>query len=247
MATNQKLPLNAPAAGYGSLAPAQQSMDPIGDSPFCVQRQINVIELFGVQGANNHLCYQGNTDKGPLVMTSFEESGCCDRICCHSAREATFSVHKGGDRTQDLFWKIKKKSFVTPLLYICIPAEAEVFDSGNAQIGHLMNPCACCKIKMHINDNMGKEKFAIEGSHLQLGSCCPCFADFNFKVTKDGNDVGTMTKLQIGCKEFCFGTTRIVVDVNGLSSEERGNFLASAILIDMVHFDNKSQNEAADV
>lgn len=235
-------------AAYGAAdAPLQQSMDPIGNSPFFVQRQLNVFELFGIEGKNKYYVHQGETKDSPLVMMVREESGFCDRICCHQARAAKIFMHNGPDKSRQVLFRVDKKSYTCPAMYICRPSEADVYDHSDAKIGQLTDGCRCCAVHMDIEEKAASQQFHIHGP-CQLGLLCHCCADMNFTVTDNkGKEIGKVTKLQQSFMEcLCTGTTRFTVDIPDLSPEEKGLFLGATIMLDIQHFDMKAQNQGAE-
>merc|ERR1712031_13480 len=94
----------------------------------------------------------------------------------------------------------------------CCRPEMDIDLPDGTHIGHIDDPFKCCIMDQHIMDKEDDLRFVVTGHVCQCGTFCPCCADVEFSIDDDeGNEVGTITKPALTCKESCTQTNRFEV------------------------------------
>lgn len=235
------------ATGTAGVVPYQQVMGEIGEQ-CCAKRKLNVIDLFGIEGKNTYELYAGPNDDGKLVAESREQSGFIERCCLGPGREADWSTHKD-NKTGPMAWKLHKRRF-WPCFICCSRPGAIVKDPQGQLIGTIEDPFSvgvlCGKMNNEIKDHKGAPLYFVQGHCCQLGFCCPCCADAEFRIEQGkqgGPEVGKVRRLQLTLTEFCCPTMRYRVEFpKGATPEGKVLLLSSALMVDTVYLEAQGNN-----
>ena len=119
----------------------------------------------------------------------YEESECCQRICCGPNRALDLKVVVGdqsakGDPSQ-LLMTMHKDCHCQGCC--CMRPSFTVNNNQNELLGTIEDPFACCKMNQKVFRNDQTHVYTVEGSICQLGLCCPCCGDVVFDVADARN------------------------------------------------------------
>jgi hypothetical protein len=213
-----------------------------GASKVLVKQENALIECFGCEAKQRYRISvptgTNGTEEGPTFLYITEDSGCLERQCCSIGRSLTLKVHAGADQSGPVVQSMKKP-FGCSGCCCCLP-KFEVFEGDlKSKIGDVHDPWRCCLIDHQVKGMDGNMAFTTSGSPFQFGMCCMCCADANFDVSKDGEKMGSLTKVKLNCAECTMpNTNRFLIDFGSVSDlGEKKLMLASAMLLDLVYFE----------
>jgi len=213
-----------------------------------IQQELSIVELaLGVEAPNRYRISKSSEDdkEGSVFLYVSEESDCLKRIICGKNRPLTLKVHEGSSEEGPVILTMEKPFSCSGCC--CFRGSFDVKADGE-QVGFIEDPCRCCWTDLKAMDAQKSTMFMLGGSPWQCGMLCPCCGgDVNFKLTKEDQTVGKVTKKRMDCKELIAGMNRFVVDMTDIADPvERRMVFASAMLLDLNYFEaSQSSNSSS--
>lgn len=223
------------------------------------------VECFGIEAKNKYLISVPSPDgqPGQAFMYAHENSDCCERVNCKACRSLTMNVHSGANSLGPILLSMHKTFhcpmppwpaaiLLCPFSLCCLFAasgpEFTVRDTPDGPvIGSVFDPPGplfCCKADSIIRDEMGSEIMRVGPVHLcQVGMCCPCCADQAVPVTRDGQQVATITRNALTCAELCGKINRFTIDFGSITDVvEKKLIFAAAMLFDLQYWEQNKDD-----
>ncbi|CAJ0582559.1 unnamed protein product, partial [Mesorhabditis spiculigera] len=182
------------------------------------------------------------------VYYAFEESGCCERQCCGSARG--FVMHIVDNFQREVLTIRRPFKYFTGGSCACCRAcsvEAHIETPQGEQLGHVIQKFGWCSNNFAVvNGDESKEIFNVLGPNLCGCSYnCDICADKVFEIqSTDGQPVGAIRKKWGGMAREAFTTADIfhVEFPYDLDVRYKATLLGAAFLIDFMQFEQKQNN-----
>jgi len=190
-------------------------------------------------------------DTGELVFVANENSDCLERVCCKPNHTARIDFTLASD-PESLAFQVYKPFRCMGCFNcgakLCL-GEIETLDNNGVRIGGVTEDPGCaCSPTFHIVDKNEKEIGTMNGpSDCFGGICCPT-ALFSIRNPTNGSQIGQVRKIQPATLEGVLSTLLTTADTfevdvpSSATLEERANFIASAMLLDYMFFE-EDKNE----
>ncbi|KAL4469075.1 hypothetical protein ABPG72_007754 [Tetrahymena utriculariae] len=233
---------------------------------FIEQRFEAIQALTGCQTPNIYKVFpadiNGIQTSGQTIFKCKELSNCCVRQCiAPSCRPFDMAVtnQQGqidcGQLSSSTFIQMQRPFKCTCCCWNRPELSVTIVENGqNQYLGKVREPFRFCDLAVEIEDATGNIKFIIEGSCCQLGYICmgcpfQSCQEFTFEVKNPSGEIITrILKKSAGCLKSCIGKSDnfTIGFPAGLSPEDKALFMAAALLIDYMYFENKTDNQQND-
>ncbi|KAK7469818.1 hypothetical protein BaRGS_00036147 [Batillaria attramentaria] len=198
-----------------------------------VKQKMEAIEAFTGFETNNK--YEIRNTMGQRVYMAVEDTCCCTRNCCGSARPFDIKVM---DNHKKEVMHLERPLRCTSCLCFCCLQKLEVQAPPGTVVGYVRQACSCFHPRYKINNAQDETVLRIKGP------CCRCniCGDIEFEVTSadESTHVGQISKQWSGlAKEIFtdadnFGVTfPLDMDV-----KTKATMLGAVFLIDFMYFEH---------
>jgi len=211
--------------------------------------------LTGCELQNRYHIYaldeNGKERKGTKMFKCKETSECCQRqFCSPHCRAFSMNVNNKdyADQTFDgsSFLHFERGFKCTCLCLERPEMAVRLTENGNdIYLGKVKNPFKWFDLICEIYDSNDNVKYTIDGSCCQCGVICegPLCQAATLNIKKDGNIVGTLSRVMGSIAKNCFSTNANFAITFPLdaTAEDRCLFIAATIMIDFSYFEKKNK------
>lgn len=200
--------------------------------------------------ANNEFFLGTTKDKSGDLFYALEETSCCIRCICGSARPSTTKLYHGLDANGPHMLTFHRP-FRCPAANCkcCCLQTMDVFDSNGTLLGTTQEQrCWLCVPGFFIKDSSGTKLYemhqptccggcCVNCCHPRGGSCCR--VPFLLYAPDSAEEIGAVTKIWSGLgKELLTDAQTYVMEAPKLSEKDAANILGATFLINMNFFEN---------
>lgn len=200
--------------------------------------------------------YQVLSQEGRDLFYATEQTDCITRQmkqCCPDCAKWSVDIAYTEGGSAEKAFELRRP---TTCSFLCFNRPVvEVFDvhsePGNSKkIGSIKDPCHCCNDDFSVRDEKDDAIYEVSSGCCQIGKFCPMpcgpCAIMNFKVLKDGEQVGNVQKKIPGCCKFFFASDvdNYKIDFTSIeSTNHKALLMALAIFIDFRLFSDNSADD----
>ncbi|EGK97277.1 AGAP005498-PC [Anopheles gambiae str. PEST] len=201
-----------------------------------VHQQVELLEAFtGFETANK---YTVKNTLGQKVYWAVEDTTCCTRMCCGPDRPFDIKIM---DNFQNEVLHLRRDLRCKSCCFPCCLQKLEVSAPPGNVIGTVVQKWSLCRPVFDIRDRNNETVLTIRGPVCQ----CPC-SDIKFAVfTKDGTEVGKVTKQWTGFVQEHF-TDADNFGINfpmDLDVRVKATMLGALFLIDYMYFESSDNKK----
>uniref|UniRef100_A0A182J931 Phospholipid scramblase n=1 Tax=Anopheles atroparvus TaxID=41427 RepID=A0A182J931_ANOAO len=202
-----------------------------------VHQQVELLEAFtGFETANK---YEIKNTFGQKVYWAVEDTGCCNRMCCGTARAFDIKVL---DNFQNEVLHFRRDLRCQSCCFPCCLQKLEVSSPPGTVIGTVEQKWTLLRPEFNIKDQHGDTVLIIRGPCCQCSLC----GDVKFLVlSKDGTEVGKVTKQWTGFVQEHF-TDADNFGINfpmDLDVRVKATMLGALFLIDYMYFESNDKKK----
>ncbi|XP_058124709.1 phospholipid scramblase 2-like [Anopheles ziemanni] len=202
-----------------------------------VHQQVELLEAFtGFETANK---YEIKNTLGQKVYWALEDTGCCNRMCCGTARAFDIKVL---DNFQNEVLHFRRDLRCQSCCFPCCLQKLEVSAPPGTVIGTVEQKWTLLRPEFNIKDQHGQTVLIIRGPCCQCSLC----GDVKFVVlSKDGTEVGKVTKQWTGFVQEHF-TDADNFGINfpmDLDVRVKATMLGALFLIDYMFFESNDKKK----
>lgn len=228
-------PAPAGAAGWAPCPPGLEYLQQVDQ--LLVKQKLEAVEAFTGFETNNK--YEIRNSMGQRVYMAVEDTCCCTRNCCGSARPFDMKIMDNQKREViHLSRPLRCRSCWCP----CCLQKLTVEAPKGQTVGFVRQAWSCCHPRYNIKNSEDETQLRIKGPCFQCNMC----GDIEFEVlSKDGETfVGQITKQWSGlAKEIFTDADNFGVSFPiDLDTKTKATLLGAVFLIDFMYFEHDSKD-----
>ena len=238
--------------GYQNFLYCEDPMKELLQSTGAIIRQdIEMFEVIsGCETQNRYQVFLQSTMGLKIAFKCIESSGCCSRSCCPNDCRGLHLTINHVASAAEIVTDISKKFLIAEkpccggCCCFCRPHMDIIFNENKKLIGRVREPFTCCDRDAEVLDEVGNLKYRIVGSCCQMGFCCGSSAEklieIEFKILKNGEQVGFMKKMNSSFGEyFSKADSYIIAFPVDATPEEKILLICAGLLIDYQNFERE--------
>ena len=230
--------------------------DPMKELAQCtgaiIRQEIEMFEVVtGCETQNRYQVFIQSPMGLKYAFKCSERSGCCSRVCCSNQCRGLIMEIRHIASAAEIDTDISKifiraeKPCACGCLCCCRPYMDIKLQENKQKIGKVREPFTCCDNDAEVYDENNNLKYRIVGDCCQIGFCCGSTAEklveIEFKIERNGEQVGMMKKMSSSLGEFFSKADSYKISFpTDATPEEKMLLICAGLLIDYQYFEKDS-------